>query len=103
MRPGPKEFPVDAVRDRAAAVRGLLEAEGRRDPRGDHEAGLLGAMRLVANLGERVEAWTADDWDEVDWGAEALDLEPSDDADLIIAVYSKHDGKVVDVRGFNTN
>ena len=55
---------------------------------------------LVENLGDRVEAWTADDWDEVDWGAEALDLEPSDDADLIIAVYSKHDGKVVDVRGF---
>ena len=24
--------------------RGLLEEEGRRDPRGDHEAGLLGAM-----------------------------------------------------------
>ena len=67
------------------------------------EDSLLGAEKaklLVANLGERVEAWTADDWDEVDWGAEALDLEPSDDADLIIAVYSKHDGKVVDVRGF---
>ena len=67
------------------------------------EGSLLGAekaKRLVANLGERVEAWTADDWDEVDWGAEALDLEPSDTADLIIAVYSKHDGKVVDVRDF---
>ena len=38
--------------------------------------------------------------EEVDWGAEALDLEPSDTADLIIAVYSKHDGKVVDVRDF---
>ena len=56
--------------------------------------------RLVENLGERVEAWKADEWDVADWGAEALDLEPSDTADLIIAVYSKHDGKVVDVRGF---
>ena len=66
--------------------------------------------RLVENLGERVEAWSADEWDEVDWGAEALDsmaleseaLDPEteDTADLIIAVYSKHDGKVVDVRSF---
>ena len=56
--------------------------------------------RLVENLGDRVEAWSADEWDEADWGAEALDLEPSDTADLIIAVYSKHDGKVVDVRSF---
>ena len=70
------------------------------DVREDSLLGAEKAKRLVANLGERVEAWTADDWDEVDWGAEALDLEPSDDADLIIAVYSKHDGKVVDVRGF---
>ena len=60
--------------------------------------------RLVENLGERVEAWSADEWDEVDWGAEALDsmaleseaLDPEteDTADLIIAVYSKHDGKL---------
>ena len=66
--------------------------------------------RLVENLGERIEAWSADEWDEVDWGAEALDsmaleseaLDPEteDTADLIIAVYSKHDGKVVDVRSF---
>ena len=70
------------------------------DVREDSLLGAEKAKRLVANLGERVEAWTADDWDEVDWGAEALDLEPSDTADLIIAVYSKHDGKVVDVRGF---
>ena len=66
--------------------------------------------RLVENLGERVEAWSADEWDEVDCGAEALDsmaleseaLDPEteDTADLIIAVYSKHDGKVVDVRSF---
>lgn len=66
--------------------------------------------RLVENLGERVEAWSADEWDEVDWGAEALDsealdpeaLDPeqADDADLVIAVYSKHDGEVVDVRSF---
>ena len=70
------------------------------DVREDSLLGAEKAKRLVANLGERVEAWTADDWDEVDWGAEALDLEPSDTADLIIAVYSKHDGKVVDVRDF---
>ena len=61
--------------------------------------------RLVENLGERIEAWSADEWDEVDWGSEALnsealDPEPADGADLIIAVYSKHDGKVVDVRSF---
>ena len=66
--------------------------------------------RLVENLGERIEAWSADEWDEVDWGAEALDsmaleseaLDPEteDTADLIIAVFSKHDGKVVDVRSF---
>ena len=61
--------------------------------------------RLTDNLGERIEAWSAEEWDEVDWGAEALDSEaldsePADDADLIIAVYSKHDGKVVDVRSF---
>ena len=56
--------------------------------------------RLTDNLGERIEAWSAEEWDEVDWGAEDLDSEPADDADLIIAVYSKHDGKVVDVRSF---
>ena len=56
--------------------------------------------RLTDNLGERIEAWSAEEWDEVDWGSEALDSEPADDADLIIAVYSKHDGKVVDVRSF---
>ena len=61
--------------------------------------------RLTDNLGERIEAWSAEEWDEVDWGAEALDSEAldsetADDADLIIAVYSKHDGKVVDVRSF---
>ena len=32
--------------------------------------------------------------------SEALDPETEDTADLIIAVYSKHDGKVVDVRSF---
>ena len=61
--------------------------------------------QLVENLGDRVEAWTADEWDEVDWGvaaldSAALDSEPEDTADLIIAVYSKHDGQVVDVRSF---
>ena len=56
--------------------------------------------RLVGNLGQRVEAWTADEWNKVNWGAEAMDWESDDAADIVIAVYSRHDGKVLDVRGF---
>ena len=52
--------------------------------------------KLIENLGNRVESFEAhaEEWD---WDAE----EKTDDSQkLIIGVYSRHDGQLVDVRGF---